>query len=180
MKSFKADTVDAGMYDADRDWINTPYYVDRGQRTPLPDGPAPRPSLIALLVDTRKPLLIGTSEEAIRLGSLRVPSGEAEKDRNESYLGVPILTEAKVIGWMAVQSYEQNAYTEDDLRLLQTLANSMSVALENARLFDETQRLLKETEERNAELGDYQQRATGAGRQVGYAGHLRPGRGQNP
>src|SRR6185437_7244153 len=32
------------------------------------------------------------------------------------------------------------------------LANSMSVALENARLFDETQRLLKETEQRNAEL----------------------------
>ena len=41
---------------------------------------------------------------------------------------------------------------DSDVRLLQTLANSMSVALENARLFDETQRLLKETEERAAEL----------------------------
>ena len=38
------------------------------------------------------------------------------------------------------------------MRLLQTLANSMSVALENARLFDETQRLLKETDQRAAEL----------------------------
>ena len=38
------------------------------------------------------------------------------------------------------------------MRLLQTLANSMSVALENARLFDETQRLLKETDARAAEL----------------------------
>jgi GAF domain-containing protein len=38
------------------------------------------------------------------------------------------------------------------VRLLETLANSMSVALENARLFDETQRLLKETEQRAAEL----------------------------
>ena len=38
------------------------------------------------------------------------------------------------------------------MRLLQTLANSMSVALENARLFDETQRLLKMTEDRAAEL----------------------------
>jgi GAF domain-containing protein len=36
--------------------------------------------------------------------------------------------------------------------LLQTLAGSMSVALENARLFDETQRLYKESEQRAAEL----------------------------
>ena len=35
---------------------------------------------------------------------------------------------------------------------VQTLASSMSVALENARLFDETQRLFKETEQRAAEL----------------------------
>ena len=46
----------------------------------------------------------------------------------------------------------EHAFRESDVRLLQTLANSMSVALENARLFDETQRLLKETEQRNAEL----------------------------
>ena len=149
---FKSDTVDAGMYDAERDWVNTLYYVDRGRRSLLPDNPTPRPSLIAILVDTHKPLLLGTGEEAIGLGSLRIPSGDAEKDGNESYLGVPILTGDRVIGWMAIQSYEQNAYDQADLRLLQTLANAMSVALENARLFDETQRLLKETEDHAAEL----------------------------
>ena len=39
-----------------------------------------------------------------------------------------------------------------DVRLLTTLAGSLAVALENARLFDETQRLLAETNERAAEL----------------------------
>ena len=38
------------------------------------------------------------------------------------------------------------------MRLLTTVAARMGVALENARLFDETQRLLKETEQRAAEL----------------------------
>ena len=46
----------------------------------------------------------------------------------------------------------EHAFSESDVRLLQTLANSMSVALENARLFDETQRLFKESEQRAAEL----------------------------
>ena len=128
---FEADTVDVGMYDPERDWTSTLYYVDRGQRTPLPDSPAPRPSLIAIMVDTHKPLLTRTNDEGVRLGALPMPSGNAEKDKNESYLGVPIMTEGKVIGWIAVQSYEKNAYSQDDLRLLQTLANSMSVALEN-------------------------------------------------
>ena len=45
-----------------------------------------------------------------------------------------------------------DAFSEADVRLLTTLAVSLSVALENARLFDETQRLLTETNERAAEL----------------------------
>ena len=43
-------------------------------------------------------------------------------------------------------------FPDSDVNLLTTLANSMSVALESARLFDETNRLLKETEQRTAEL----------------------------
>src|SRR4029077_14606356 len=39
-----------------------------------------------------------------------------------------------------------------EVRLLTTIAASLGTALENARLFDETQRLLKETEQRAAEL----------------------------
>src|SRR2546426_6038744 len=46
----------------------------------------------------------------------------------------------------------EHAFTDSDVRLLRTLANSMSVALENARLFDETQRLFKESEQRAAEI----------------------------
>ena len=52
-----------------------------------------------------------------------------------------------------VESFESHdAFDEAQVRLLSTLAASMGVALENARLFDETQRLLKETEQRAAEM----------------------------
>ena len=68
-------------------------------------------------------------------------------------LNVPILGSDRVLGMIIMENYErENAYGDSDVRLLSTVAASMGVALENARLFDETQRLLKETEQRAAEL----------------------------
>src|SRR5436189_4254045 len=59
----------------------------------------------------------------------------------------------EVTSYVSLQNVDnENAFSESDIRLLETLANTMSVALENARLFDETTRLLKETEQRTAEL----------------------------
>ena len=56
-------------------------------------------------------------------------------------------------GVISLQNLDrENAFSESDVRLLMTLAGSLSVALENARLFDETKRLLAETDERAAEL----------------------------
>jgi GAF domain-containing protein len=66
---------------------------------------------------------------------------------------VPLVVGEQARGLINLVDMErEHAYGESDVRLLQTLANSMSVALENARLFDETQRLFKESEQRAAEL----------------------------
>ena len=66
---------------------------------------------------------------------------------------MPLIAGDEVTGVISLQNLDrEHAFTEADVRLLQTLANSMSVALENARLFAETQRLLNETQHRAAEL----------------------------
>jgi len=66
---------------------------------------------------------------------------------------VPIFHKDEIIGGISLRSWQrENAYNESTVRLLQTIANSMSVALENVRLFDETQRLLNETDQRATEL----------------------------
>jgi GAF domain-containing protein len=58
-----------------------------------------------------------------------------------------------VKGIISIQDLEQeNRFSASDVRLMQTLANALSIALENARLLDETQRLLAETEQKAAEL----------------------------
>ncbi|MEO7761406.1 MAG: GAF domain-containing protein, partial [Casimicrobiaceae bacterium] len=77
----------------------------------------------------------------------------AGTDDEKSLMAVPIIAGDRVLGLVNVNNFErENAFSEADVRLLQTVVAAMAVALENARLFDETQRLLKETEQRNAEL----------------------------
>src|SRR5439155_11724827 len=59
----------------------------------------------------------------------------------------------RALGLIALNDMRrEHAFDPSDTRLLETIASGMSIAIENARLFDETQRLLKETEQRNAEL----------------------------
>ncbi len=66
---------------------------------------------------------------------------------------VPLIVNDAVYGAIGLQNIDHaNAFSDANVRLLMTLASSLSVALENARLFDETQRLLSETNERAAEL----------------------------
>jgi GAF domain-containing protein len=66
----------------------------------------------------------------------------------------------RVVGVVVVESFEREyAFGPDEIRLLQTIVGEMGVALENARLFDETQRLLRETEQQARDLTeslDYQ------------------------
>ena len=66
------------------------------------------------------------------------------------------------------------------MRLLQTLASSMGIALENARLFGETQRLLKETEQRNAELAIINSVQKALASKLDMQAHLRSGGRQDP
>jgi PAS domain S-box-containing protein len=58
----------------------------------------------------------------------------------KSEMCVPIKAGRKTIGCITVVSELSNAFSMHDERLLVTLANQASVAIENARLFEETQR----------------------------------------
>jgi GAF domain-containing protein/tetratricopeptide (TPR) repeat protein len=147
---FKADTTLICFHDVENNLIVAPYYRDR-EMSGLIRRPYGR-GLAEIVIETGKPLLLNTRQEAEEAGFFEIASPGSDKDLNESTLFVPIFRDGKAIGATSVQNYKQSAYDQSDLRLLTTLTNSMSVALENARLFDETQRLLKETEERNAEL----------------------------
>ena len=154
-KIFMADGTVISLYDSSTRMLNTLYQILGEYREHEEIHPL-EPSLTARVIETRQPLLIGTMEEALALGAIVQNIGPDATDPDEqnanSTMFVPLLSGSEVTGVINVSRFKKNSYTENDLRLLQTLASSLSVALENARLFNETQRLLGETEQRNNEL----------------------------
>ena len=125
------------------------YEVEHGKRLRIESRPMRAGGPMARLLASRKPLVYGTAAQAAADAIIVLPGTDSSK----SCAFVPIIGSDRVLGMLMTEDYErEHAYGESEVRLLETVAASMGVALENARLFDETQRLLKETEQRNAEL----------------------------
>src|SRR5690606_15831047 len=101
---------------------------------------APGNGLTDYVLRTRRPLLLNdVKQEARRLGI--EPSVPAVK----SYAGVPIIADGSVIGVMAVRNFDRvYAYSPDELRLLETIAASAAVALQNARLYEDSRQRANE------------------------------------
>jgi hypothetical protein len=63
-----------------------------------------------------------------------------------SELSVPIQVGAEIVGVLDVQSPQLNAFDENDVMVMETLASQIAVAIENARLYEAVQRELAERE----------------------------------
>jgi adenylate cyclase len=60
------------------------------------------------------------------------------KFKTRSILCVPLISQGKVLGVIEVLNKTQGDFDDNDLQLLQSIATSVSIALENARLYQET------------------------------------------
>jgi GAF domain-containing protein/CheY-like chemotaxis protein len=143
---FRVQTGMIVLWDPKTNVIASPYVIDQGEPSHWPEREL-GPGLTSEVITTRRPLRLGSNVEASQHNVLVRGTNEAE-----SWLGVPILAADRVLGAIAVERVPKHAFSESDERLLSTLASSMGVALENARLFEETKRLLTETEHRSSEL----------------------------
>jgi signal transduction histidine kinase/DNA-binding response OmpR family regulator len=146
---FDAQVVDIGMLDREAGVLHFPYTIERGVR--FPDEPMEVIGFRRMVFESREPLLVNRDADrlAIEAGQAAIIQGEASM----SSLFVPLVSGGEVTGVMSLQNLDhEDAFTDGDVRLLMTVAGSLSVALENVRLFDETKRLLAESNERAAEL----------------------------
>ena len=144
------------LLDESTNEIEGVYLIDDDKRAPITRIPVDQ-GLSGRVISTGKPLLLHGAEVVESMDS--VVYGKPSTPL--SILAVPMVLGGRTIGMLSAQSYEPNVYTEDDLQILSTLANQAIVAIQNGRLFNETQRLAEQLErrvvERTAQLQREQQ-----------------------
>jgi signal transduction histidine kinase/DNA-binding response OmpR family regulator len=142
VKLFATDTLVVAWLDEAAGLLHLPYGVERGKRLHVPS------SRIADVLTGRRwhaimlanQPLIWRNQADYQALELMVAEGT---QMSRSGVAVPIFAADRLLGFISVENMDRdNAFGDADVRLLSTVAASMGVALENARLFDELKRSL--------------------------------------
>jgi len=134
------------LYDPNEQRIWYPLSVKHGKRSPWAPRPMAPDRLTDRVIQSGKPILLtpSTREELERVG---FPSSE---ESPKAWMGVPLITPERTIGCLAVFSVQSTAeFTQNDLNLLTTLSGQVSVAIENALLYDQATHRAAELETLN-------------------------------
>jgi PAS domain S-box-containing protein len=84
-------------------------------------------------------IALDVGEEAVRFDNPHLPETRSE-------LALPLISRGEAIGALTIQSSREAAFTEEDITTLQTMADQLANAVQNARLLERTQAALAEVE----------------------------------
>ena len=144
------------LLDEETNEIEGVYLIDDDKRAPVTRIPRDQ-GLSGHVIATGEPLFLNGTDTVEEMGGVVYGKSDAPL----SILAVPMTLSGKTVGMLSAQTYQPNVYSEEDMQILSTLANQAAVAIQNGRLFNETQRLAQELEvrviERTAQLQREQQ-----------------------
>jgi GAF domain-containing protein len=127
------------LHDPQKNELRFPLDMIEGQATAQITIPLAASSMTAHVIRTQQPLFLKENVAAWKAEHGIMDVGQ--RFGAQSWLGVPLIIGGQVLGVMAVESYTASyAFTEHDRDLLNAIANQTAVALQNARLLEQTQR----------------------------------------
>jgi signal transduction histidine kinase len=95
-----------------------------------------RTSMIGWCVANRMArIALDVGEEAVRFDNPLLPDTRSE-------LALPLGSRGEIIGALTIQSTQAAAFSEEDIAVLQTMADQLANAIANVQLFDQAQREL--------------------------------------
>ncbi len=80
---------------------------------------------------------------ALDVGQDAVFFDNPDLPKTRSEIALPLVASGQTLGALDVQSTEPQAFSEDDVFTLQILAEQIAVAIQNAKLFEETEKALE-------------------------------------
>ena len=89
----------------------------------------------------------GEARIALDVGEDATYFDNPDLPETRSELALPLKVRGKVIGALDVQSKEANAFNDDDVGILQTLADQIALAIDNANLLAESNKALQELQD---------------------------------
>lgn len=143
-QSFNARSVLIAIHRQNSEYIDIPYWTIDRQRVSPPQVKYGE-GLVSHILGTKQPLLISSNfkETAPKLGHKAVFIDQYGYPK--TWLGVPIMFGQNAVGVISLQNYNiEYAFNDDDVRLLNTIAASIGVAIENAHLFQAAQQEIQE------------------------------------
>jgi len=153
-EAFNHRSVLIAIYDAPNNLILTPYWNIRGELAVAPPMPMGM-GLTSRVLLQREPLLIDENllERARELGadfSMTDAYGIPK-----SWIGVPMIAREQVIGMISMQDFErEHAFSPNDIRLLETIAASVAVSIQNTQFYETAQRELSERKRAEAQANE--------------------------
>ena len=109
--------------------------LERGHRLRIGET-----GMVGYVTGTGKPrVALDTGTDAVFFDNPYLPETRSE-------LTLPLRVGDEIIGALDVQSTEPNAFLQDDITILSTLADQVSVAIQNAQQFEQTRKALDESE----------------------------------
>jgi GAF domain-containing protein len=97
---------------------------------------------------------IGTPRIALDVGDDAIYFDNPDLPNTRSEMALPLRVANEIIGVLDVQSIVSNAFQEEDIEILSTLADQVAIAIQNARTYEKMQELVEEAQK---ESGTYLQ-----------------------
>jgi diguanylate cyclase (GGDEF)-like protein len=120
--------------------VNIPIFYEEGRfLTGASRDIRENPGLIGTVVSSRTTLYLRDNDKQTTHPVLRTNALLRRPSR--SYIGIPLTVRNQTVGVLSVQNKKPNAYTDDQVRLLERIAMQAAIAIENARLYAQEQRL---------------------------------------
>ncbi len=95
-------------------------------------------SMVGTAISTRKArVALDVGGEAVRFDNPLLPETRSE-------IALPLMAGERVLGALDVQATQEAAFGQQEIETLQSMADQVAAGLENARLYQETQRNLEE------------------------------------